>query len=444
MSDPGGNSVLQYPTHTEPIDSNCSPVLSTDTGLDAIIVSAARPAENLATAVRLAQETSTNSDIDDAIHLKSHLPLLHQLGDVNPLCGTIDAIVVPTIRPRSLNAASALAKEVGCALVVLCTTPDQAREAATTPYGYTDDFVRLVVWVPCSFQSTWLPFSTSLHPQASAATSSHADIARKRNAGMLMARLCGWRTILYLDDDIRGLRADRVARAASLTSSYRAVGFKIEDYPDNSTICHAYRLSGGTQEVFPGGSALIVDVKTCDSFFPSIYNEDWLFLFDAVRDGSMAAAGTLTQLTYDPFANPERAASEEFGDVIAEGLYRLIHEGVEISSATHRFWREVLRMRFRLLDCIASRLLGRDDSTAVRAQSSLVSARDRLTSISPESCVSFVDAWRADLDRWRTTLLGTTEILNLPAAATFLQLPVADELNGRLETARGLRIEALK
>ena len=130
-----------------------------------------------------------------------------------------------------------------------------------------------------------------------------------------------------------------------LTEKYRAVGFTIEDYPDNSVVCHAHRLSGERQETFPGGSALILDVGQFDGPFPAIYNEDWLFLYDAVRNGSLGVGGPLRQLRYQPFENARRAASEEFGDVIAEGLFRLIHEGRDIADARADFWRSALERR---------------------------------------------------------------------------------------------------
>ena len=72
------------------------------------------------------------------------------------------------------------------------------------------------------------------------------------------------------------------------------------------------------REYPPGGSALVIDVEQCDTLFPPIYNEDWLFLFEAVQKRSVTVAGVLTQLEYQPFAHSTRAASEEFGDLIAE------------------------------------------------------------------------------------------------------------------------------
>src|SRR5262249_46155688 len=151
------------------------------------------------------------------------------------------------------------------------------------------------------------------------------------------------------------------------------------------------RLSGGEQDIFPGGSALLVDAARCDGLFPPIYNEDWLFLFDAVRARSLTVAGTLSQLEYHPFAHSSRAISEEFGDLVAEGLYRLIHEGLNMADATGEYWRGVLERRSRLIDHVAEQLLCTvgDASVIGCALMSLAAARKRLAAISPLACVSF-------------------------------------------------------
>jgi hypothetical protein len=82
---------------------------------------------------------------------------------------------------------------------------------------------------------------------------------------------------------------------------YRAVGFHVRNYPDNPVVRHAYRLAGGNQDTFIGGSPLLVDVATTRSFFPAIYNQDWLFLFDSLNVRVVAAAGVAAQLAYDPY-----------------------------------------------------------------------------------------------------------------------------------------------
>jgi hypothetical protein len=366
------------------------------------------------------------SNLGDSFHIESHATLLQKPAVDKVARRALDAIVVPTIRPQSLRTATLLASEIGCALVVLCSTPEQARRALSK-WGPAGDNM-LVTYVPRSVEDKLPSRLTFRHPQKDIARSCHIDIARKRNVGMLLARLCGWRTIMYLDDDIRDLTASAVSYAAGLTTSFQAAGFEISHFPDNSVVCHAHRLTGGKQDIFPGGSALVIDVAHCDSLFPPVYNEDWLFLFDAVKNRSVAVAGALTQVEYRPFANSRRAASEEFGDVIAEGLYRLIHEGVDLTGATYGYWGEVLERRFHLIEDIAARLLLMDKGEPVTgyALMSLAAARKRLAMISALDCISFVRAWRTDLDAWRQKLFDHPVVGDLAGAAKFLDLPALD------------------
>lgn len=365
------------------------------------------------------------SNLGDSFHIESHAALLQQPADAEVSRRALDAIVVPTIRPQSLQPATVLASEMGCALVVLCSTPEQAGQVLSECEPAGDD--RLVTYVPRSIEDNLLSFLTSVHPENDIERSCHIDIARKRNVGLLLARLCGWRTIMYLDDDIRDLTASAVSRAAALTARFQAAGFEINYYPDNSVVCHANRLTGGKQDIFPGGSALVVDVARCNTLFPPIYNEDWLFLFDAVQSRSVAVAGTLSQLEYQPFAHSRRAASEEFGDVIAEGLYRLIHEGADVTDATYAYWRSALERRFQLIDHVAARLLQDGDTPVIGyALMSLAAARKQLTAISALACVSFIRAWRADLDAWRHRLHCLPVVGDLAEAAKFLDLPTPD------------------
>jgi hypothetical protein len=366
---------------------------------------------------------SAVNDLSDSFHIESHASLLQQPVDAVMARKSVDAIVVPTTRPWLLRPAAVLARDIGCAFVVLCSTPEQA-EHAMSRYGSTSTEL-LMTFVPQSIEEGLLSFLTSRRLDTDMEPSCHADIARKRNIGLLLARLCGWRTIMYLDDDIRGLTVGAVSRAADLTACFQVAGFRISDYPDNSVVCHAYRLAGGNQDVFPGGSALLLDVARYSMLFPPIYNEDWLFLFDAVQARSVVAAGSLSQLEYKPFDYSNRADSQEFGDVIAEGLYRLIHEGVGLADATSEYWQDVLSRRSRLIDHVAARLSRtKEDTSQVRcALTSLAAARKRLTAISPVACLSFIRAWQADRDIWQNRLDTLPVVGDLSSAAEFLRLP---------------------
>jgi hypothetical protein len=373
---------------------------------------------------------SVGSGQGDSFHIESHEALLQQSSCADAPGPEpqrrLDAIVVPTIRPWSISSAVALARDVDCALVVLCSTAEQAEQANRECKAQDGDV--LVTYVTPAVDDDHLGFVTSQFLGNAIRSSCHADIARKRNVGLMLAGLCGWQTIMFLDDDIRGMTATAVSGAAALTARFQAVGFKISHFPDNSVVCHAHRMAGGTQDVFPGGSALLIDVARNETPFPPVYNEDWLFLFDAARRRSVTAAGTLSQLDYEPFAHPGRAASEEFGDVIAEGLFRLLHENGSVADASPAYWRDMLRLRARLIDHIAAQLLARDPDPPMTkyALTSLAAARERLASITDNTCASFVRDWRTDVDSWRENQAHVPVLADLAGAAKFLNLPTAD------------------
>ena len=66
------------------------------------------------------------SELADSFHIESHEALLQRPAAAGISRRPLDAIIVPTIRPALLPAAVGLASELGCALVVLCSTPEQA------------------------------------------------------------------------------------------------------------------------------------------------------------------------------------------------------------------------------------------------------------------------------------------------------------------------------
>ena len=140
-----------------------------------------------------------------------------------------------------------------------------------------------------------------------------------------MARIAGWNTLLFLDDDITSLTGiDRVTR---LTKTEGVAGFSVSRFPDNSVVRHAERLCGKEPGVKWSGGALMVDVAAITSFFPRIYNEDWFFVLGTgQRAFHLTSSGVAEQKAYDPFNNPPRAGSEEFGDLLAEGAFQLASE----------------------------------------------------------------------------------------------------------------------
>jgi hypothetical protein len=357
-------------------------------------------------------------------HRESHVALVGHEAGVDRGCAAIDAIVVPTARPAAhLGPVAALAPAVGCLLVVLCSARSSGRavaELVTSRPGLR----AAVVDLPSGYRHRLLELRTSRHPQAGLAR--HLDLSTKRNLGLLLARLLGWRQVLFVDDDIRGLDVGMLARGSSLLGRYAAVGFRVERWPDNSVVCHAHRLGGGNQDTFVGGSALLVDTAQASSFFPAVYNEDWLFLHDQVRSKKVACAGRTAQLAYDPFASPLRASSEEFGDLIAETLFSSLHGDAGLGMPGRSFWRTGIRRRSAFLEDVTGRVLAASLGKPVTAHplAALAAATARLQEIEPADCQAFVDAWRADLSVWSDRLPGLPAFATERQALQYLDLPV--------------------
>ena len=181
-----------------------------------------------------------------------------------------------------------------------------------------------------SHELLYFPALLSLKDELPQACGSYVtDLSMKRNVGLVLARMLRWRRIFFLDDDIRDITYPDLQSTVNMLGSFPAVGMWVTDFPDNSIVCHANRMTEGSQDVFVSGAALAVDCDADIGFFPDIYNEDWLFFFDDASAGRLAnSCLKATQLRYYPFANPRRAAWQEFGDVLAEGLYALLHLGL--------------------------------------------------------------------------------------------------------------------
>jgi hypothetical protein len=357
-----------------------------------------------------------------AAHRSSHRSLLRQ---PRPGGGSVDAIVVPASRPAAyLLPAMEVASALGCRFVALCSGRVDLDEAAALAHGVLDLSWTLVEVGPDS-AADLLRFGTSEIREA--AESRVGDLSRKRNIGLLLAHLAGWRGILFLDDDIRDLSPRAVRAAAAVLERGRAVGMIATDFPDNSVVCHASRLSGRPQDVFVSGSALAVDTTAIDSFFPETYNEDWLFLYDLIRSRRVSAAGIVRQAPYRPFADPSRAAREEFGDVLAEGLMSLLHDRADVEQALEiEYWRQAIAERHRLFDEITAGLAGNCRQDPTEALRAIDAARGTLGLINGDVLAMFVRRWREDVKEWRKALLELEAPGTLSAALDLLELDYYD------------------
>jgi hypothetical protein len=200
-------------------------------------------------------------------------------------------------------------------------------------------------------------------------------------------------------------------------------------------VCHARRLAGLPQDTFVTGAALGVNCNDQPlPFFPEQYNEDWFFFSRLTARRDLARVGDAVQAPYDPFADPARARQEEFGDLLAEGLYDLFEDQPEEMNYFRRFdeadvayWDRSLAMRADSLNLTAVMLRvaldnGSSDERSSDERSSALgsveAALDQLATLTPELCVEFLEAWTLDLDEWER---ATQRVRCLPDPATALE-----------------------
>lgn len=349
----------------------------------------------------------------DVLQHSSHRDLVAH-GVSAPRGEDVDAVVVPAAREAShLHAASALAADLGCPLLILASRRASAREAESVAAEH--DVKPLAVDVTGPAAMTRLETHESPYARDS-------DTSLKRNLALAVARMTGWNCVLFLDDDVTGVDPGEVRTAAALIGRYRAVGLENVGWYDNSVVCHANRDTGGVQDCFVGAGGLLVHASRTRSFFPNIYNEDWFFLLDEDQLTDVAISGTCAQARYDPYADATRARLEEFGDCLAEGLFALLDEGATLHRADQDHWRRFLAQRDALIRRISDRAQLLPDPARSRIRRSLAASHDSLAGISPGQCVAFLAAWRRDRATWQAWMDGLPRGLSADDALRHLRL----------------------
>jgi glycosyltransferase involved in cell wall biosynthesis len=282
-----------------------------------------------------------------------------------------------------------------------------------------------------------VPLATSTNEQLLAVSSGRTrDLSTKRNLGLVIAKMLGWQRLMFLDDDIFGISREDVAALAAGLNNHNVSVLIPEEYPDNSVACHAYRLGGEDQGKFASAGGMGVRCDRDDlPFFPNIYNEDWFFFADEAANRRINTVGKSQQKVYNPYEDPERAVKEEFGDLLAEGLYARLDKRLDIGSVDRGYWAEFIEGRKLFLERVA-RLLAKklngepnsDKRSEIRAaQNSIAAAQRQLTeNITDELCQKFIDLWQADLIEWRSYLAGELPRCDsIPSALEYLGLDYA-------------------
>ena len=357
----------------------------------------------------------------------THRSLVGQAEPATPRPGApvLDAIIVPGTRPAVyLDHAVTLARAAGCWLVILCS--QQLRGADVKEFLAARSFSdAIVIDLPWGYSHPLFDFRglRDIEDHLPLGSGYLGDLSTKRNIGLVLARMLGWQRVVFLDDDIRDIAYPDLRQTVQMLESVSMAGMWVTNFPDNSIACHANRVTGAPQDVFVSGAALAVDCYSEIGFFPGIYNEDWFFFFDAAANGRLGNSYLkATQLYYYPFANPQRAAWQEFGDVLAEGLYALLHQGLSVRDATSQYWEYFLEMRRYFLEDVLDR--AQDVAPEMRndIQESVRAALKCRLGIRPELCARYIQLWRQDLDEWNSRVARIPASLSVDVALAQLRL----------------------
>jgi hypothetical protein len=351
--------------------------------------------------------------------------------------GQFGAILVPTNRPvKSLGFCIGLAREARIPLIVVCSKRVVRGEVIAAAAGTDVEVYAVDLPVHATSPPEGISFLTSTDEELLAVSSAQTrDLSTKRNLGLLIAKMLGWERLMFLDDDIFGISKAEVDALASGLNHHKVSVLIPEWFPDNSVACHAYRLGGGDQDMFASAGGMGVRCDRHDlPFFPNIYNEDWFFFADQAASRRINNVGTSQQKEYPPYRDPDRAVKEEFGDLLAEGLYWRFDKGLlGISGIEGDFWDKFIESRAVFLERVADSLarhpqreLDSDEGREVRAtQVSITAAQRQLDRIKPELCRRFIDLWQADLAEWRKHASQLPRRDSIAGALDYLRLPYA-------------------
>jgi hypothetical protein len=355
----------------------------------------------------------------------SHIGLLDE-SRRRPTRAQFDAILVPTYRPVGwLDHCVDLALRTRIPLVVVCSKDVHQREVVDM--ASRANIEAFALDLP-SANPLGITFATSSDAELAAASPGWTrDVSMKRNLGLILARLLGWTRLMFLDDDIYDVTEDDVAALAAALDDHSVSALIPIKFPDNSVACHAHRDGGGIQEVFASASGIGVRCDRDDlAFFPNIYNEDWFFFSEEAACHKIAKVGVSHQLPYDPYDSPLRAAQEEFGDLLAEGLYARLDINEGIFDVDADYWRTFIDRRKAFHERVAVAIDQHPDrELATKAGNSVRAARDQLNQIRPSLCQKFVELWQSDLVQWRRYLTKLPRVDSVVSAFEYLGLDFA-------------------
>lgn len=331
--------------------------------------------------------------VDNPQVLISSLPKKHRFGGETSGFG-LDAIYVPfTGRSQHIKD---LLNSLRCfdSSVYLLPSNNHDLSSIHTSRGSNTHILQMET-------TDFVPFFTGLLTSRHRHTIRHLeiwDLPIKRSFALSHAVAKGHRKVLFIDDDIRIPNEKWLTIGSNCLEHYAMAGCFVEDFLDTSVVGHLEREAGEDVYSFLSGSFLFVRPSKVIGFFPCVYNEDWLLMLPYVLSGSICSFGSVSQVAFNPFSSTNRATFQEFGEVVAEGLYSLVLSNEYERRFESRMWQDVIAERREVLISLHHRLTGPEHRKILAA--ALAANR----SILAEDCRRFVTDWETDITTWRRFL----------------------------------------
>jgi hypothetical protein len=260
------------------------------------------------------------------------------------------------------------------------------------------------------------------------------NLSDKRNIGLVLGEKTRAQQIFFIDDDVKKISKAALRRAEAALFLRQVVGFGCKGFPDKSVIMHAkedilefhhapaqYRSSLKAGSLSGNSSGVSLEHGT--PYFPrGIYNEDWIFMSHAVAtERAVMIPEYYYQDEYNPY-DAKRAQQEEFGDLVADGIYGLMKiDGNNLDLLGQpEYWQSVIGARRTqyelLLKAIKARrnpvylgdLFSDEEKNALMS----VEAQNRLSiplmagmaineTLKANDFITYLHAWGEDSKRWR-------------------------------------------
>jgi hypothetical protein len=359
----------------------------------------------------------------------------------------LDAIAVPTHRrtsqtERAIRRIMSVASQHRAGIVIfLCSDSATKEDLARITLDYPNQRWIAIDWRKGD-EHRDARLATTL---SRLARGKNFNASEKRNFILELARLMGWKSVLFMDDDI-DIPLEYIDKAAYLLDDgAEVVGFNVREFPDHSVVVHANQMVNSPVDSFIGTGAMAVRIDVPFlSFFPNTYCNDWLFalLHSLTTDDGLVWAGTVEQKPYEPFRSPARAEREEPGDLMAEGLFRLVMEAKSASKlpdsidarlaliarkANEAFWEKEITARVgfiqRTLDKTKRRVFIRQRGPILSSLSrslDVINGYDGIAGLSAKDFAGWIQDWVSDLRTWNTYLDSHRPVRNLEKALSNL------------------------